>query len=419
MALANWQRTGTQGGNVGRRAISVSPRVRLALLLGALTTIGPIGIDMYLPAFPALLAAFDAAPGTLELSLVAYVVALSAGQAVWGPLADRFGRRPPLLVGLLLAMTAALLVTVAGSGAALVGLRFFQGLGACAAVVIARSIARDSGSGHEVARLIAMMAIVQAVSPAFGPSLGGLLLALEGWRVVFFVMAGMAGMGLLVTVFLIEESLPPARRPATVGAAFARYRELGADRAFVLTVLTGGCGSGMFFSFLTGSPQVLMGQGGLSPSLFAAYFSTNAILMVAMAQIGARLVRVMPAQRMLLVATALSSSVALVHAALIAAGAAPLGLSLVLLPVTLSFGAVIHPIIAMRALEFYPHAAGAASAVLGIVQYACGAVAGTIVSALAGGGALAMTTTMAAAALLAHVLTRLTRPREASVSSDQ
>lgn len=398
---------------------ALSARSRLALLLGLLTTIGPLGIDMYLPAYPALLAAFSTRPGILELSLVAYVIALSAGQAVWGPLADRFGRRPPLLVGLCLAMAAALLITVAQSGAELVALRFVQGFGSCAAVVIARSIARDSGTGADIARLIAMMAIVQAVSPAFGPSLGGALLTLAGWRVVFFVMAGMAAAGLCVTLFALRESLPKARRPASVGAAFARYRELGADRAFVLTVLTGGCGSGMFFSFLTGAPQVLMTDGGLSPTVFALYFSGNAIAMVAMAQVGARLVRVVDARRMLVLATAGASTFALLHAGLALAGLASLGVSLVLLPATLAFGAVIHPVIAMRALHFYPHAAGAASAVLGITQYACGALAGTAVSILSHGGAIAMTATMACAALAAHVVSRVTRVPAASPSWGQ
>lgn len=374
---------------------------------------------MYLPAYPALLEAFSAGPGTLELSLVAYVIALSTGQAIWGPLADRFGRLPPLLVGLCLAMTAALLITVVQSGAALVTLRFAQGLGACAAVVIARSIARDSGTGAEIARLIAMMAIVQVVSPALGPSLGGALLGLAGWRIVFFVMAGMAAAGIVVTLFMLEESLPLAKRPSSVGAAFARYRVLGADRPFVLTVLTGGCGSGMFFAFLTGSPQVLMSDGGLSPTEFALFFSGNAILMVVMAQIGVRLLRLFPVRRMLISATACSSAFALLHAALALGGAATPGVSLVLLPMTLAFGASVHPIIAMQALQYYPHAAGTASAVIGVVQYACGALAGMAVSVLSHGGAVAMTATMAFAGLAAHTLARINDGPVASSSSRQ
>jgi len=404
---------------LARRNAVTPSHARLALILGALTTIGPVGIDMYLPAYPALLVAFDASPGTLEFSLVAYVIALSAGQAVWGPLADRFGRRPPLLVGLTLAMTAALLITVAETGTMLVALRFVQGLGTCAAVVIARSIARDSGTGAEVARLIAMMAIVQAVSPAFAPSLGGALLALTHWQAIFVVMAGMAALGIAITLVILRESLPPERRPASVAAAFGRYRELGADRAFVLTVLTGGCGSGMFFAFLTGSPEVLMGAGGLSPSVFAIYFSANAIFLVAAAQVGARLARIVPTRLLLLTATAMSSTLALAYLTLALCDAAPLAVSLAMLPLTLSFGSILHPVIAMRALQTYPHAAGAASAVLGIVQYASGALAGIAVGAAADGSPVAMAATMATAALTAHLLTRITPEPVASASSEQ
>ncbi|WP_108663157.1 multidrug effflux MFS transporter [Acuticoccus kandeliae] len=394
-----------------------TPPVRLVLILGLFTVVGPLGIDMYLPAFPAIAASFSADAGAVQLSLVSYLLALSFGQAIWGPLADVYGRRRPLVAGLLLATTACLGAAVAPSLEALVVLRFCQGLGACAAVVIARSIARDTGEGDSVARLLATMAIIQGVSPMFAPFLGSVLLIVAPWPAIFLVTGALAATALFFARFRLPETLPEARRAANVRGAFARYLDLLRDRHFMLTVLANAAASGMFFSYLSGSPHVLITLNGMSPQGFGILFGANAMMMIGAAQVGARIIRRAPVARVLRVVSLFTVAATLLFVVAALSGAPPLWLVIALISAPLVIQGTLHPINAMRALSNYPHAAGAASAAMGIIQYASGSIASAIGGLLANDTAVPMAGMMALYAIACATLVRFSLAAERTRAS--
>ncbi|WP_188409423.1 multidrug effflux MFS transporter [Agaricicola taiwanensis] len=376
---------------------------RAALMLGFLTVIGPLGIDVYLPAFSAIAADLTVPHASVELSLVSYLVALSLGQAVYGPLADRFGRRPPLTAGLCLCLVACLGAALAPSLEMLVAMRFLQGMGACACVVIARAIARDIGKGHEVARLIAMMAMVQAVSPMLAPALGGMLLLHFSWRWIFGATALVVLMAVALVMLRLPETLGSARRAHGLGPAFARYGRLAADRHYMLIILAGGFASGGFFAYLSGSSFVLVTLYGLSPQQYALFFGANALLMVAAAQVSARLARRVAASVLMRAVMLVYASCAALLFAVASLGFGPI-VVVTALVACLACQGMVFPIVAMRALAPYAHAAGAASALMGVVQYACGALSSSLVSALADGTAMPMVGMMLACAVISCLL---------------
>jgi DHA1 family bicyclomycin/chloramphenicol resistance-like MFS transporter len=383
--------------------------LRYALLLGFLTLIGPLGIDMYLPAFSAIASDFDAAEATVQLSLVSYLVALSLGQAVYGPLADRFGRRGPLLCGLLLCLGSCVGAVFAASIQALILLRFLQGAGACACVVIARAIARDIGEGEQVARLIAMMAIVQAVSPMLAPVLGGVLLLEFSWRGVFVVTAAMAASATYLVVRVLGETLPFDKRAKGLATAFARYGHLWKDRHYLLVIFAGGFASGGFFAYLSGSSFVIVTLFGFSPQEYGLFFGFNAMVMLGAAQLSSRLVRRTGETGLIRAITLAYAASATILLVTVVAGLGAVWFFSALVSCLVCQG-MIFPITVLRALGPYAHAAGAASAMLGVVQYACGAFSSAFVSGLADGTALPMTGAMLACAVLACGLTWVAGP---------
>lgn len=382
---------------------SSPPPRKLVLSLGLFTLVGPLGIDMYLPAFPAIANALATDPAMVKYSLVSYVVALSLGQAVWGPVADWVGRRVPLIVGLLLCTGACFCASLAPSIEVLIALRFLQGFGACAAVVVARSIARDTGSGERLARLIATMAVIQGISPLFGPLLGSLVLSVASWSAIFLLTGALAGTALAVALFMLPETLPRARRASGLGQALARYRELLIDRHFVLVAMTGGCATGVFFTYLAGSPYVLITLGGLSPEAYGLFFGLNAALMIAGAQLGARLIGRLAPSRVALGAIGASTITILTLLVVAVLDQARLTIVLSLLLIGLGFQGIIQPILVMRALMNYPHAAATTAALMGTIQYAFGALASAAVG-LAADGTVPMAGLMAIFSASAGVL---------------
>ena len=344
--------------------------------------VGPVGIDMYLPAFPAITEAFSTDPDRVGLSLVSYVLALSLGQAIWGPVADRWGRRRPLVGGLVLCFAAALLATRATTIEQLTVLRFLQGFGACAAVVIARSIARDIGHGVALARLIATMAVIQGVSPLFGPLAGSAVLAFASWRAIFALAGLLALTACVLALTVLPETLRAGQRPDALRLAFSRYGSLVRDRHFMLVAAAGGSATAAFFTFLAGTPHLLMGERGMAPPVFSLYFGINAAVMVAAAQVSARLlVRYRPVA---IVGSATLSSVLSMAVLIALAADGDSGTPTVVVLLSLGLGAhgMLPPILVMRGLANYAHAAGTATAMMGTTQYACAAMASALVGVL-------------------------------------
>ncbi len=252
--------------------------LRSALILGLLSIVGPFAIDMYLPAMPAIARDFGASETVVQATITGYFAAFGIAQLIYGPWADQAGRKLPILVGLTIFTLAALGAATAGSVEALVGWRVLQGLGGAVLMVVPRAVIRDMYTGPDGARLMAMLMLVISISPMLAPLAGSAVLAFAGWRVIFFVLAIAAGIGLAITLFLQPETLPKSQRvKVNLRSLLSGARVLLADPIFLALTFIGGFGMASFFVFLSFAPFVYTGQYGLDPTGFSIAFAANAI----------------------------------------------------------------------------------------------------------------------------------------------
>ncbi len=353
------------------------------MILGLISTVGPLAIDMYLPAFPALAADLRAAPSSVELSLVLFLCAMAAGQLFYGPLTDAFGRKRPLQAGLAVFAVATVGCALAPDIRTLLVLRVAQGLGACSGMTVARAIVRDKHTGPEAAQLLSLMVLVWGVSPLFAPLAGSLVLQLGGWRLIFWILAVLVLLTLGLVTFGLEESHPQHRRTdPSVRLMLGTYVRLLQDRRLMGLTIGNGSWSGSVFSFLATSPFVFAHAFGLSPMGYGIMFGLCASGMVICSQANATVMRRLGAERQIrlvgLVAVsvaALLTSAVLLHLAnlqVMALGAFALfgcqGLSMTPASVT--------------ALDNQGANAGAAAALMGAVQLAMGSAISALASAL-------------------------------------
>lgn len=373
----------------------------LLVLLGALTGLTPMAVDAYLPALPSMTHDLHSSSSATQLTLAALLVGLAAGQLVAGPLSDRFGRRPPVLLGLAGFVVTSAACALAPSVQLLVALRFLQGFTGAAAVVVARAVVRDLYEGVAAARAFASLMLVMGAAPVLAPVLGAQLLRVTDWRGVFVVLAAIGAALLVASWRVLPESLPPARRhagglPATL-AVFARLLR---DPGFLLPAFAGGAGFAAMFAYISGSPYVLQEVHGLSPQAYSAVFAMNATALVVLSQVSGRIVhRTGPAALLVTgAATSVAGGVLLVVSAL-----AHLGLAGVLPGLVLVVGAVgfLSPNATALALAEHARTAGAASALLGLLQYVLGAVASPLTGLGGSRSDLPMALTIASAGVLA------------------
>ncbi|QFZ22564.1 multidrug effflux MFS transporter [Saccharothrix syringae] len=379
-------------------------KARLAALLGALCTLGPLSIDAYLPAFPEMAREFGTGEPQVQLSLTTFIIGLSAGQLLAGPLSDSWGRRRPLLVGLGAYVVVSLVCAAAPGALAFSGLRLLQGLGVAAGFVVAAAIARDRFEGLAMARFMSLMMMVNGMGPVLAPVLGGQLLRFTSWRGVFVVLALLALVLLVLLALNLPETLPPERRrPADLLLTLRVFGGLLADRKFVGYVLTGSLALGSLFAYVAGASFVLQGVFGLSAQQFSYVFAANSVAVFLAGVLNTRLTgRVMP--RPLLKAglsAAVVGGVGLVVGALLGGGLATFLPPLFVL--TIGVG-LLMPNASTLAMSRHPEAAGSASAVLGVFTFLVGGLMAPLVGAGGSGSLLPMVTVMGSAAVLAGVL---------------
>ncbi|MFG2106597.1 multidrug effflux MFS transporter [Micromonospora chersina] len=383
----------------------------LLVLLGTLTAIGPLSLDMYLPAFPAMTRELGADQAGIQLSLTTCLIGLAVGQFVTGPLSDRWGRRRPVLIGVVAYTVLALACAAAPSAPLLAAARFAQGLAGGMGVVVARAVVRDLYSGREAAKYFSRLTLVFGVAPVAAPSVGSLVLRLGDWRAVFLTLAAI---GLLLSVAVarrLPETLPAERRSTGGLAATARImRSLAADRVYLGYALTQGFAFAGLFAYISGSSFVFQDVFGVSAVAFSLVFGLNALALVATGQANARLLDRFSPRRLLVTALVVGG----VAAAGVLTGA--LAGSLAVVAVTLfafvgSLG-MVTPNSTALALDAHARHAGTAAALLGGVQSVVGALAAPLVGLGGEGSAVPMAVVLAAAAALSltAVLT-LARPR--------
>jgi DHA1 family bicyclomycin/chloramphenicol resistance-like MFS transporter len=394
-------------------------RARTALVLGAFVAIGPLTIDMYLPALPTITRELLTTSAAVQLTLTGTLVGLALGQLVLGPLSDAFGRRRPLLAGTALHVLASLLVLVAPNLAVLGALRVLQGVGAAAGAVIAIAVVRDLYDGRAAATMLSRLFLVLGAAPVLAPTIGGELLRFTSWRGIFAVLAAYGLLLIVVGARMLPETLPPERRRSSgVRGTLRGYRELFGDRTYVGLVLVAGLTMAGLFSYVSGSAFVYQGEFGLDEQQFGLLFGAGAFWLIAATQLNPVLLRRWgPAQ--ILVAGTVAG--ALAGAVLVALSATTTG---GLWGVVLSLWAVLFacglalPNAPALALSRHGEAAGTAAALLGAIQFGVGALVSPVVGLLGNDAAAIGTVVLVALLLAIAVLVLVVRPWQLPVPDD-
>ncbi len=380
---------------------SYRPSPLLVLVLGALTAFTPMSVDMYLPSFPALERYFAARPSDVQLTLSTFFLGLAIGQAIYGPVSDRFGRRPPLIFGATVYILASLGCALAPSIQRLIAFRFLQALGGCVGMVISRSIVRDLFDERGAAKMFATLMAIMGVAPIPAPLLGGQLLIHMSWQAMFWILTGFGCLILLAVILGLPETLPPERRrslhPASV---FRTYVRILGDRYFMGHSLSQSLAFAGMFAYITGSPFVLISLYGVPAEYYGFVFGANAVGFIGAAQINVRLLsRTAPGVILSLgLAAAATAGTFVFLAAITGIG----GLAGLLLPLFffLTCLGFIGPNSTARALAPQGANAGAASAVLGTIQFTAGGLSGAIVAALPKTSAVPMAAMIGGCAVL-------------------
>jgi DHA1 family bicyclomycin/chloramphenicol resistance-like MFS transporter len=379
----------------------------LPVVLLVLTVFGPISMDLYLPALPALTDELGTATSTAQLTVTACLLGLAAGQLIAGPLSDRFGRRRPLLVGVVAYIAVSVICALAPTIELLIAARLVQGLAGGVGIVIAQAAGRDVYEGGRLVRFYGRLTVTGGLAAVIGPMLGGQLVSVTDWRGLFLFLAAVGTAILLAVLALFRETLPPARRAEGGFARVGRdLRTLVSDRGFVGAVLTQGFVNAALFAYLAGATYVLQGIYGLSPQQYALAFGLNSAGFMLFGYLAGHACERWSVRGTLVVGLLMSGCGA---AGLLICGLErmPLAVVIVSLLLLVSGTAVITPPTTTLALADYPQIAGTASSVLGMARFAFGGVAAPLVG-LAGAASIlplgVVTVTSVALAAIAAAL---------------
>jgi DHA1 family bicyclomycin/chloramphenicol resistance-like MFS transporter len=377
------------------------------LVLGSIVAIGPLSIDMYLPALPDLQRHFGTTTASVQLTLASFFVGLAAGQLFYGPLADRFGRKPPLMAGLALFCIASLACAMATSVDALIVLRLLQALGGCAGTVITRAIVRDRSSPEELARTLSRLVLVMGAAPMLAPLAGSAVLQFGNWRLIFVVLALFGAMAAYFAWRVLPETHAPQRRlrSLTVRSAALGYGQLMRHRKFLGYALSGGIAQGGMFAYISSGAFVFITGYGLTPTQFSILFAVNASGLIAASQFNAMVLRRRPAQQVLLMAMRTYFGAAFVMLVSAATGiGGMLGIAIPLWVCLASLGFTFPNSIA-AAMAPFGDRAGSASALMGTLQFAVAGLASYAVGRLPA-GATAMAAVIAVCGALSNLVLR-------------
>ncbi|MES1956304.1 Bcr/CflA family multidrug efflux MFS transporter [Salinisphaera hydrothermalis] len=378
--------------------------VLMVCLLGLLTAVAPLSIDTYLPAMPALARQFAVDPAHVQYSLSLFFVGLGFGQLLYGPISDRHGRRPVLYFGLALYLVASLACALSVSINMLIVARLVQGLGAAAGPVMARAIVRDRFRGAKAASVMSFVVMVMGAAPLIAPMIGSLILFLGEWQLIFWMLVGYSVVALIALAVLLVESHPHHRRvrDRSLTSQYIGYVSLVTRLPVFLYLACGSLMFGALFSYVAASSFVYVNQFGVDESLFGFYFSTNVVSMLIGTFTNGRIVQRFGYRTLLGVAVGNTLTCSLVLLATTLTGFGGFWGVAVPLFFLLSTVGVAGANTVAGLLDLAPDAAGAASALFGVFQFACGAIATWAVGFI-GGDAEAMAIVMAGAAGSAFV----------------
>ncbi|GLY74144.1 multidrug effflux MFS transporter [Actinoallomurus iriomotensis] len=387
-----------------RHAAGRAERIRVFLILGALSAIGPLSIDMYLPALPKLTRDLSAGPSLVQLTLTACMIGLAAGQVIAGPISDMWGRRRPMFAGIAIYTVASLACVVAPNVELLVALRLIQGVSGAACIVISRAVVRDMHDGPAAARFFSLLMLVNGIAPVAAPVIGAQVLRFTDWRGVFGVLALL---GLLMTVSMLglRETLPAEQRhTGGLRAAVRTFGELCADRIFMGYALAGGFAFAAMFAYISGSPFVVQNIYGLSPQDYSLIFAVNSLGIVAFGQVSGLLVGRVRLITLLHAGLLVSLAGGVLLLVAVFGGLGLPGVLPALFLVVSAIGLTLPNSTALALTGRPANVAGSASALFGLLQYVVGALAAPLVGLAGGHSAAPMAIVIAASAAMGIVL---------------
>lgn len=349
--------------------------------MALLTAIGPLAVDMYLPAFPNIALDLNTPEGNVERTLASYLLGMALAQLFYGPISDRFGRKPPLLFGVLLFSVASIAVSFSHDIEHLTLWRIVQAFGGAAGAVIPRAVIRDHLETRDAARALSMIMLIMGATPILAPIIGGQVLLFADWRFIFHIMT-LCGLGLLIaTVLTMKESLDKVNiiplRPKII---INNYKELLQHSGFLFYSLAIAFGSAGMFAYISGAPRVFISTYHVPTGWFGVLFGLNAFCLILASQIGARLLQYFPPQKILSVAQSIQFSAVIIGLVCTLLGIINLYGVMALLMTFMACQGFINPNAAALALSAQGHRLGVASALMGTLQMLCGALAGLAIS---------------------------------------
>lgn len=367
------------------------------VLLTCLVALGPVSTDLYLPSLPSLVGVFHTDVARVQLTLSVFLAGFALSQLIYGPLSDRYGRRPILLLGLIIYLAATLACVLATSIEALIVARFFQALGGCCGPVLGRAVVRDVYGVERAARMLAYMGAAMALAPALGPIIGGYLTTWFGWKSNFYVLGGFAASCLVgVLAWLPETNAHKNARATSPGVLLSNYAAIGRHPHFLGYALCVAFGYSVIFVFISGSSFVLVDVLGVKPEYYGYCFATAVLGYIVGTFASGRLTLKLGIDRLIALGTALAAIAGLVMAAL--AMASIYSVAAILVPIVFCFAGVglNFPNAIAGAIGPFPKMAGAASALMGFIQMSCAAAVGYGVGHLHDGTPVPMAVAMAA-----------------------
>ncbi|WP_339288481.1 multidrug effflux MFS transporter [Paenibacillus sp. FSL E2-0201] len=354
-------------------------RLQLAVILGSITTIGPLSIDMYLPALPTLVADFGTTAALVQLSLTFFLLGLASGQLVAGPLSDVYGRRRPLLIGMFIYAVSSVLCAFSPSIGLLIGLRFIQGLAGSVGVVVSRAAVRDLYSGSELTKFFSLLMIVNGLGPILAPVIGGQLLRVTTWQGIFLVLFA-AGIIICLTILLrLPETLPKERRSKSgLKGTLLTFRVLLGNRKFMGYALSQGFVTASMFAYISGSSFVLQNIFAVTPQVYSLIFAMNGLGIIITGQIAGRLAGKVSETKLLLSGLLLCTMGGILLLLTILVGGGLIPILICLFAVVSSVGIVGATSFSL-AMQDQGETAGSASALIGLIPLLLGSCVAPLV----------------------------------------
>lgn len=352
-------------------------------ILGALSALGPLSIDMYLPSFKYIASYLNTDIANVTLSLTSYFIGISIGQLIYGPITDKYGRKKPLIVGLSIFTITAIACVFSPSVNWLIGLRFVLALGGCAGMVVARAVVRDAFHKDDIVKIFSMLMLIIGIAPILAPSLGGWILTVSNWKAIFYFLGGFSLLLIvLVYFFLPETGTIDKTKSLKVKQVFSDYKYVLQNRYFLYYTLASSVAMGGMFSYISGSPFVFMEYFKVSESNYAMIFGLNASGFIIGSQLNRFLVTRFSSLRIVTTASAILFLLAISIISLLILNAITVTVLVTFLFLFLFSTGLLVPNSSAMALTPFTKRTGSASALMGFIQMLFGAIISGAVSSL-------------------------------------